>query len=60
MHFKEGKSYESLLELGVLTYWLEAVVKVFYTTQISSKLLPAPKRRRPFKEPPEYFIEGDE
>ena len=49
MHFKEGRSYEFLRELGVLTYWLEAAMKVFYSTQISSKLLPAPKDGGPLK-----------
>jgi hypothetical protein len=60
MHFKEGRSYEFLLELGVLTYWLEAAMKVFYSTQISLKLLPASIRQRRFKEPPQCFIESDE
>ena len=35
MPFKEGRSYEFFPELGVLTYWLEAAMKVFYNTQIS-------------------------
>jgi hypothetical protein len=35
-------------------------MKVFYNIKISLKLLPAPKRRRSFKKPPEYFIESDE